>query len=1226
MSTGATHQHRPPFSYRDEHALVTYLVNDLERKLAGRHKPRFLRIVPSDHCHLGVLGPRDPNVLQPDPLDAEDPDEAPQQGPAAEAQPGRPQDTPRPGTEENQSDSAETGVGEVEQVVAEQRGSNRDSTRRPPSSLGFEIVATPDPVRRSIELTVKVSFCVYTQHFPTYEEEREEQGRIANAQSAPAQANIPPAPQRATVSLIEAFVRRIVDVPPITVQIDPGRGSHRLDDGGLIQQAIELVLNEAVSDPSLWREIQGNATVPVQALQTPEAYQRHLQTIARGPVLRPPLRASLDIRVHPNLDGSVRIRCYLCNDTPRDIVQRFRDQHNILADCEVAGTLVQGELAPIELLPVPRDYQFDLNVWAVGHGASVVVSEDRRSIRTQALARYEQPRRTTSRQPTARFDDLIQDPIASLETIRAAMVDYADQWQNLIIDQNTRNLRPEALDQCRHDLQAFRDEEARFSSGIAALIADERLRRAFVGMNRVFQRTTAGRYDNWHLFQIVFIVTQLPSLAIREGISEGEWPEGVARNWADALEWADVLWFPTGGGKTEAYLGLISCAALFDRLRGKRFGVTAWLRFPLRMLSVQQLQRAAKVLWETELERRHLLDNASSDSDSISLGYYVGKSSTPNQLSGPGVGEWSFDRLETEPQLRDKLLLVSDCPACRQVGSVHIQPDRAMQRIRHVCSNCRTQLPIYVSDDEVYRFLPTVIVGTIDKMATVAYQPKLSMLWGGAAWRCPEHPEHGYGLGDWCVANCPRNPRTGAQARRRTVLQHHDPVPSFHIQDELHLLQQELGAFAGHYETLIRSCEAAVGGLPPKTVAATATIEGFEHQIRQIYGVRHARRFPTRGYDLLETFYTTADRDPDAIDRSIKTARLYVAFRPPHLHAADAASLCVRLLHEELIRLYDHPYEAAAWLPSARTEGEVRALLHFYSTTLTYVGSKARGIRIMQSLDRESNHLRPGNARDLSTEFLSGDSSLATIADAIRRIEAPPDDWTADGNLDATIATNVISHGVDVERFNLMVMDSIPEETADYIQASSRSGRRHVGLVLAALASYSLRASSIYHRFIEYHRHLDRLVSPVSVNRFSKFAAERTLPGVFLGILLGRYGALARVANYGKRSVAAELLTAGALRHIQNPVDRNTLDRDIKAAYALGRGVYPNGLELAMNQVLNENVERFLYQIRGSQQDQVVDVLQPKAMTSLRDVDVGVRFRPAEDSNWQELQWFNTQP
>jgi hypothetical protein len=405
-----------------------------------------------------------------------------------------------------------------------------------------------------------------------------------------------------------------------------------------------------------------------------------------------------------------------------------------------------------------------------------------------------------------------------------------------------------------------------------------------------------------------------------------------------------------------------------------------------------------------------------------------------------------------------------------------------------VCSNCDTELPIYVSDDEVYRFLPTVVVGTIDKMASIAYNAKFPLLWGGASWRCPESPEHGFGIGDWCIRSCTRNRGQDRRARQRVRVTPYDPSPTLHIQDELHLLQQELGAFAGHYETLVRACESAVGGRPPKTIAATATIEGFEHQIRHIYRVARARRFPTRGYDLLETFYTSVDRDHDEPERPEKVARLYVAFRPPHLHAADAASLCARLLHEELIRLFDYPYDAAAWLPNARTEEEVHELLYCYATTLTYVGSKARGVRIRQALDRVAGRLRPGGARDLATEFLSGDSSLAEIAETVRRLEYPPE-WTEEGYLDATVATNVISHGVDVERFNVMLMDSIPEETADYIQASSRSGRRHVGLVMTILPSYSLRASSVYHRFKEYHQHLERLVSPVSVNRFAKYAA-----------------------------------------------------------------------------------------------------------------------------------------
>jgi hypothetical protein len=1195
-----------PFSYRDEEALVRYLVGNLETKLAGRHESRILRIIPSDHCHLGVLGPRDPLVVQPDPL--EPGDDAPQPNTAAETKPAeatKSRDTPQSDDEE----PAETAPNEAEQLSAERQGVTRDSMRRPPSSLGFEIVVSPSS-NGEIELILQVRFSVYTQHFPTFEEQRDELGRVQQDQAAPNQ----PAQPRQTVSLLEVFERREVEVPPITLRINPERRTERINDHGAVQQALDAVLADAATSEMIARTIDRNAVVPVQDLTDANTFQNYLRSIATGPVVLPPLEAALDIRSSTLSDGTVRVSCYICNNTPRNVVQRFRDQHNILADCQLSATLINGELKPVELLPVSRDYQFDRRVWAVGHSASVVVSEDLKALRTVTLARFDQPRRTTNQKPRATFSDLAANPLETLELIRLAMIAYGDHWQNDVLGKNSLDLSEDEIRQCEIDLQGFRDEESRFAAGMAALAKDERLRQAFEGMNRVFQRTS--KYESWHLFQIVFIVMQLPALAVREGIASGEWPSGTLRRWDDVLNWADVLWFPTGGGKTEAYLGLISCAALYDRLRGKSFGVTAWLRFPLRMLSVQQLQRAVRVVWGTEQERRRLR-NSNSQSEPISLGYFVGPS-TPNYLK---YGPWAIDRLENDPELRKKLLLVSNCPACGGTSTVQIVVDRERQRIRHVCSQCNEHLPVYVSDDEVYRFLPTVIVGTIDKMASVAYRPSFPMIWGAAAWRCPEHEEHGFGIGDWCIERCPTNPGAGRRARRRTAITPYDPAPALHIQDELHLLQQELGAFAGHYETLIRSCEEQVGTRPPKTIAATATIEGFEHQIRQMYGVPHARRFPTRGYDLLQTFYTSPDVDTD--DR-VKTARVYVAFRPPHLHAADAASLCVRYLHEELNRLYANPYDAAAWLPTARTEDAVRALLYFYTTTLTYVGSKSRGLRIRQALDKDAGRLRPGNARDLNTEFLSGDSSLSVIADVVRRVEDPPG-WDEETHLDATVATSVISHGVDVERFNLMVMDGIPEETADYIQASSRSGRRHVGLVIATLASYSLRASSIYHRFPEYHRHLERLISPVSVNRFAKFAAQRTSPGVFVGLLSGRYGAILHNQQLVKRRVAAEFLNPNTRSQLPRQIGRDEIDRSMWEAYALDKAIYPQGLELRMKQILKDQIDQFLFLISGSQREKVTDVLQPTAMTSLRDVDVGVRFRPDEDAEYRDLQWFNTE-
>jgi hypothetical protein len=130
---------------------------------------------------------------------------------------------------------------------------------------------------------------------------------------------------------------------------------------------------------------------------------------------------------------------------------------------------------------------------------------------------------------------------------------------------------------------------------------------------------------------------------------------------------------------------------------------------------------------------------------------------------------------------------------------------------------------------------------------------------------------------------------------------------------------------------------------------------------------------------------------------------------------------------------------------------------------------------------------------------------------------------------------------------------------------------------------------------------------------------------VFAGLLLGRYGALARTTQLGKRNLAAELLTPSIPSNLRLRVTREELLQAVASAYALGQGIYPDGLELAMRQVLEEQVERFLYLVRGSRQEHVVDVIQPKPMMSLRDVDVGVRFRPEEDTNWQELQWLNTQ-
>jgi hypothetical protein len=1178
-----------PITYGDEKRLLDYLVQRLEERLAGRHEMEILRTHPDDHCQLGVLAPWTQEI------DAEEqPEEIVVEETRADM-PAQPVAAPPP--------VAATAAGEPN-PAAEPFSSREDAGRRPPSSLGLAVAVQPEA--GAIMLTVKARCTIYSREFPDFAAQRQELGNRAADQVV--------AGERQHVTLVEKFRRHLVELPPVTFTLQPG-ATQTLNDGGVVQLAFDRLSAQLRADPSTLRAFVGNRIVPVGALRDETSFQNFLQTL-RGPPEIAALRASLRLRARPTETG-LRVEVHLCNDSPRDLQRQSNDKYSSLYDAEVELTVRHGILSPVELLPVPEDYQYDRNVYALGRNAGTTIAPDHRTVRTSALARCEQPRLTTQDRVVARYGDLADDPLRVLATIQAAMEAYVRDWADRVIGGNVLALGPDELAACRKDLESFNEEIAGFCAGIAALRADERLLVAFRAMNRAFA-PPHGRFPAWRLFQIVFIVTQLPALAVRENITRGEWPPGTPHDWSDILERADVLWFPTGGGKTEAYLGLVGCAALYDRLRGKMQGVCAWLRFPLRMLSVQQLQRAVRMVWQMDQQRRALEPERGSLGEPFSLGYFVGNANTPNSFTN----QWSFDRLETDDRQRERLLLVPDCPACGAEESVEIQLDRANQRVRHVCRSCGVTLPVYVSDDEIFRFLPTLLVGTVDKIAAIGWQPKVASVWLGPKFRCA-HPEHGYVPGEWCVGGCNTNPNAKGAKPSRIPVVAHDPAPSLHIQDELHLLQEELGAFAGHYETMVRANEAASSGRPAKVIAATATIAGYAHQTRHIYGVRQVRRFPNRGYSLSHTFYSMLERQTAAADAPPKVARIFTAFRPPFLRPADAAARCAEILHEAINELQGNPLAAIATvgLADASTADEVRALLAYYSRTLTYVGKKDSGIRICQRLEQNSakdgSNLRPGGTRELNVDYLSSHSTLKEIAATIKKAESPAP-WTAANHLDATVATHVISHGVDVEYYNLMFLERIPEQISDYIQVSSRSGRQHVGLVLAVLPRYSLRASSIYDRFKEFHLHLDRMVLPVPVNRFAKAAAARSFPGVLLGALYGRHFA----ALTGKREHQLRLVARGVSAG-QGALTRDSLHTALRESYALDDRIYDPSLEAQMGDCIEQLWQGFLYEVRHPQHGDLTEVFDPKPMSSLRDVDVTVPFRPVNASmNYEDLLWF----
>lgn len=1188
----------PDISYRDQVAITEYFLQRLETRLAGRNEPECLDQLPGDRYHLGVLAPwrNTGDVMsQPDeiaegagePSDADD-----VTAEVVSRLVGTLPSVTNIGVSKEPVPPDEEAQPDIENEDAERL--NREdllNRRGAPSAIGAEFMVVP-PSKGKVRLTFEVRFSIYTRRFPTWEQQQ------VRLRQDPGDGNAPLVVGRGMISIRDRYVRHDIVVEPFTVGLPPDRRTkERVMDP--FTTRINAVLEAERSQSDVWRKLT-RATLPDSAFASEDAYRQAVARLAgQYEVDLPPLLVYLDIRTALMAGNKLRVGTYIVNTTPAEQTVSA-NATRFLIDVQMTCRLETGRLVPVEIVAAPKDYQYDPRVWAVGQGCAVDVDPNQAVIQTRGLAKYDQPRLTTKDNPPALFSTLKDDPIPLLGEIHAGMLTYAADWEQKI-NTGVLDLEGEAIEACRDDLAAFRVEANRFLTGIQALKADPRLFEAFRAMHRVFERAGAPRdIDRWRLFQIGFIVTQLPALAVREG-----------KIVTDTLEYADVLWFPTGGGKTEAYLGLISCALLYDRLREKKTGVTAWLRFPLRMLSVQQLQRAVRVLYETEQERQVLLGDQAKNSDPISLGYFVGKNSTPNQLTDRSwAGQWKLSELGARQDLRDRLRLIRVCPRCGK-ARVEIEVDTAELRVRHICQVCQLDLNIYVSDDEIYRYLPSVLIGTVDKLASIAWRHQFSHLWGGASWRCPKH---GYSSGRYCtVYGCDINESA------RIPVSLYDPIPMLQIQDELHLLREELGTFAGHYETLATACQRR-SWLPSKVLAATATVEGVDRQARHLYGLQ-ARRFPGRGYTLGESFYARYDQEND----KVKIARRYVAFRSQFLRSPDAAARVLEILHDEIRGLYleledKGPAEVASRVELLDVQGEadVLALLDKYDTTLTYVGAKADGGRIKRELDDRISRIVPrAGIRQIESVYLSGESTMDEIAGAVDELERPPSEWDDPARLDAVVGTSLISHGVDVTRFNLMAMSGMPGRTAEYIQSSSRSGRQYVGIIIVALSPWLLREQSLYHRFITYHRNMERLVEPVPINRFSRFAVERTMPGVLAGALnayLGpQTGQQFTKVNAVERALDDGILTEDDLRNC-------VLD-----AFAVTGKVYPPGLLAALEERIKERFRIEMRSLRApGSAERVTDALTRKPMTSLRDVDDPVPF-DAREYAWFTLRWIDRQ-
>ncbi|MEU5437709.1 helicase-related protein [Streptomyces sp. NPDC020719] len=531
------------------------------------------------------------------------------------------------------------------------------------------------------------------------------------------------------------------------------------------------------------------------------------------------------------------------------------------------------------------------------------------------------------------------------------------------------------------------------------------------------------RVGVWRPFQIAFMLVAL---------------NGIADKSSPDRDLADVLWFPTGGGKTEAYLGLIAFTVFLRRLRSRHDaggGVTVLMRYTLRLLTSQQFERATLLICCMEYLRRQ--DEARRGRTEISIGMWVGKASTPNKLEDARKALRKHAKRD-EVTEKDPMQIRS-CPWCGIVLD-HRNYKPGTGRLTIACGapacSFRDGLPVHVVDETIYAERPTLIIATADKFASIPWVPSVAEL---------------FNLG------------------------HPEPAPELVIQDELHLISGPLGTLAGLYESAVD-----LAADRPKIVASTATIRRAGSQGRALFD-REVKQFPPPGLDARDSYFAVETPPVD------KASRTYVGLMAP---ATSQTSL--------LVRAY------AALLHHAKAIEGIEAVRDAYWTLLGYFNSLRllAGARLQVHDDVEdrlrllARTLGPEERRGLvDIELTSREPSGAIPRHLQNMAVALPAE-----SIDVILATNMVSVGVDVDRLGLMVVMGQPQSTSEYIQATSRVGRKWPGLVVTLFNAARSRDRSHYENFTTYHSALYRQVEATSVTPFSVRARDRGLHAVVIGL------------------------------------------------------------------------------------------------------------------------------
>lgn len=699
------------------------------------------------------------------------------------------------------------------------------------------------------------------------------------------------------------------------------------------------------------------------------------------------------------------------------------------------------------------------------------------------------------------LSDLDETPITDKVAIMKQLVNAYGQW----IDRLKKVVVEPRLEKIAM-LHIIRCEEAmkRMHNGLRMLLCDNLVMNSFQLANRAMfmqlihreiqkedkypgveeiQNPDYYQFDKgldkycWRPFQLAFLLMSLG---------------GVTYPKAEDREILDLIWFPTGGGKTEAYLGLTAYMIFYRRLMypNECDGTVVVMRYTLRLLTSQQFSRASTLICACEYirkaceprrSRRLNYPKYSLGKEPITIGLWIGGDHTPNLNCGDeehkGAREFLAKLTSTDiaslKEYKDKYnkFQVLKCPWCGTKLVKNINDKRrgmvgdwgyAMQDNKHFYLHCTQEgcefafkLPIQVVDEELYRNPPTLLFATVDKFAMLSWKEEVGNFFASGS-----------------------NNRT----------------PELIIQDELHLISGPLGSIVGLYETAIDALCCAKG-VRPKIIASTATIRRAEDQCWNLYN-REVRQFPSPGLDASDSFFAKEA----SLDK--KPGRMYLGILP----AGKTKAMLQSKIMSTLLQ-YTH------MLPTDDIVKDQYWTLTAYFNSLRDLG-KCSGLvdddikdfikRLCRRLDSERIGRFISTADELTSRIST--TKLNETLDKLENLNYSKENQGLKKYAsNVLLATNMISVGVDVARLNLMTVIGQPKLTSEYIQATSRVGRINPGLVCVLYDATKSRDRSHYEQFQAYHKSFYRFVEPTSVTPYSMPARDRALHASIIGIIRHRY-------------------------------------------------------------------------------------------------------------------------